>query len=117
MSCPPMSPNTPIRRSHLMLRITRGRRPDPSLASQAGMTIMEILVSMSIMAVAAGATAFLGGAGGEAKMIPAGRAGGTGPGREHPRREAGAPGGAGPHHNPPPFPAPHQRGRAPPAAP
>jgi len=60
-----------------MLRITRGRRPDPSLASQAGMTIMEILVSMSIMAVAAGAIAFLVGAAVQAKMITAVRAGDT----------------------------------------
>src|SRR3989442_5380568 len=72
-----MSPNPPIRRSHLMLRITRGRRPDPSLASQAGMTIMEILVGITIMAIAAGAIAFLIGAAVQAKMITAVRAGDT----------------------------------------
>jgi len=60
-----------------MSRITRRRTPHPSLAAQSGMTIMEILVSISIMAVAAGAIAFLVGAAVQAKMITAVRAGDT----------------------------------------
>jgi len=60
-----------------MSRTTRRRRPHPSLAAQGGMTIMEILVSISIMAVAAGAIAFLVGAAVQAKMITAARAGDT----------------------------------------
>ena len=60
-----------------MSRTTRRRRPHPSLAAQGGMTIMEILVSISIMAVAAGAIAFLVGAAVQAKMITAVRAGDT----------------------------------------
>ncbi|TMI83087.1 MAG: prepilin-type N-terminal cleavage/methylation domain-containing protein, partial [Bacillati bacterium ANGP1] len=72
-----MSRHIAIRRSHLMSRTTRRRRPHPSLAAQGGMTIMEILVSISIMAVAAGAIAFLVGAAVQAKMITAVRAGDT----------------------------------------
>lgn len=57
--------------------MARTTRPPRSFAAQAGMTIIEILVGMSIMVIAAGAIAFLVGAAVQAKMITAVRAADT----------------------------------------